>query len=205
MSHIADLHNNGRCGLHQTIDQARGAYYQLISKESRAADNAFRRQLAARVGLKCPACGANVATSKCQLCGHFPISLPSVDEAAAMAELQQYRPPSSVASSTRRSRVSGASVLDAVTEERIAKLEAMVAEERAMKSQLQEQLATITKLVEANGIAPSGGKAAGSKRPPLAPPGTRGPASQAPHHLPSHNHLPRIGTSSSARRARSHQ
>lgn len=78
MSHIADLHNRGRCGLHQTIDQARHGYAQLIDKELKAADQAHLRRRMLQMGVKCPLCRAPAGSYKCAACGHFPVVLPEV-------------------------------------------------------------------------------------------------------------------------------
>ena len=86
MSHIADLYNDGRTGRHQSIDQARGCYAQLIEKEARVADAAHTRWLLQLAGVRCPACSAPVSTARCHICKFFPIPLPSKRELDALDE-----------------------------------------------------------------------------------------------------------------------
>eukprot|EP01060_Flectonema_neradi_P018902 TRINITY_DN25862_c0_g1_i1.p1 TRINITY_DN25862_c0_g1~~TRINITY_DN25862_c0_g1_i1.p1 ORF type:complete len:191 (+),score=29.57 TRINITY_DN25862_c0_g1_i1:27-575(+) len=48
-SHMADLHNDGRVGLHRTIAQAHHGYCQLIQKELMMKPSAYTRRLARRL------------------------------------------------------------------------------------------------------------------------------------------------------------
>ena len=178
MSHIADLYTTGRRGQHQTIDQARGAYSQLIMKEQAAADNAFRRQLASRLGVKCPACTAQVSTPKCHLCGYYPIAMPTMtdlgptvagsappagggdwDSASDAARGGPRRGAASsrggsVCSSGNRSRMTSAS--EAAFEERVSRLESMIERERAERGDVLQQVECLKELLQKTMIRPDG-------------------------------------------------
>ena len=83
MSHtdMSNLHNNGRCGLHQTLDQARGAYAQLIVKEEKATITAHVRSVLAAMNITCPACAATRVTStRCHVCQYYPIAMPTRED-----------------------------------------------------------------------------------------------------------------------------
>jgi hypothetical protein len=75
MSHIADLHNSGKCGLHRTLLQARGAYQELIRKEARALEASFERMQVETKGIRCPQCAAVVSAARCRVCRFFPVPL----------------------------------------------------------------------------------------------------------------------------------
>ena len=75
MAHIADLHNNGRCGLHRTLLQARGAYRELIAKEGRALQSSFQRKQLQNLGIRCPNCSSQVTSARCDHCRYFPVPL----------------------------------------------------------------------------------------------------------------------------------
>jgi hypothetical protein len=169
MAHIADLHNRGRVALHQTVDQARGAYSQLINKESRSAEAAFRRQLASRANVKCPACDNKVCTSKCHLCGYFPITIPTADE--LMATPASTRPPSVASSRMTRNTTS---TTGAITEERIAHLEALIMDEKEQQQEILTQVQALRTLLERS-QATSAGTTGG------------GPSHKK---MPTHNRLP---------------
>jgi hypothetical protein len=76
MSHIADLYNNGKCGLHRTLQQARGGFHQLIMKEARAVEASFERSQVEALGIRCPQCSSVVSAARCQHCRFFPIPIP---------------------------------------------------------------------------------------------------------------------------------
>lgn len=147
MSHIADLYNNGRCGLHQTLDQARGAYRQLIDKEAKSTEAAHVRQVLTTMKISCPSCGTLVATVRCHVCHYFPIRLPTHDE------IEQYEcdhlaraTSSSASQSTRRSKVTAKE-----TKEKVAQLEDLVSQERREQEQLKKRLADVKKKIEGLG------------------------------------------------------
>mmetsp|Transcript_33810 Transcript_33810/g.104385 ORF Transcript_33810/g.104385 Transcript_33810/m.104385 type:complete len:236 (-) Transcript_33810:26-733(-) len=187
MTHIADLHNNGRTGLHQTIDQARGAYFQLIMKEQTAADNAFRRQLASRLGIQCPACMAKVSTAKCHLCGYYPIKIPTADEAeeyfasgkrwketggggddsASNVDRMSRRSGSRAGSACGSLRSRRSTESDAAFEERVSRLESLIQREREERGEVLQQVECLKKLLEQSNIAAGGApaqRAASGKR-----------------------------------------
>lgn len=146
MSHIADLHNNGRCGVHQHIEQARHAYAQQIDKEFRAADQANIRRRLQQMGVRCPLCRAPAVAYKCQACGHFPVILPELlpplrETAASLPQSKHASPsPTSLsqqASSQRRRQL----------EDRLASLELLVRDEKEQQHTVLDQIAAVKELL----------------------------------------------------------
>jgi hypothetical protein len=138
MAHIADLANNGRCGVHQHIDQARGAYAQLIGKEISASNNASLRQEMLTRRIHCPACGVKVCTPKCHMCNYYPIGIAAPAPSSTGSECS-YATTTASQKQERRRR----------TEDRLVQLEEMITAERDQQKQIVSQIASVRKLVEA--------------------------------------------------------
>jgi hypothetical protein len=138
MSHIADLHNRGRVALHQTIDQARGAYFQLINKEQRAAEAAMVRARLTAMNVTCTVCGARVFTAKCHVCGTFPVPIPT----------EVLRPTSTCSTMPSSAGLSRASTNQRLTEERLERLEAMIRDEQQQQREVLAQISAVRSLLE---------------------------------------------------------
>lgn len=153
MSHIADHHNNGRCGQHQTIDQARGAFAQLIAKEERAAEVSYTRDLLLSLRVECPACKVPVTTARCHVCGYFPIPLPNNAQLRKIEEESRKRRGLPLSTSLLpgagggiKPPVHSSSPQQLDPTDRLARLEKLVAEER------DEQLVMLRQVEQLRGL-----------------------------------------------------
>lgn len=165
MAHIADLYNNGRCGQLRTIDQARGAYAELIQKEIRSGEVSHIRRVMQLMKVTCPACGTLVTSVKCHVCNYFPIPLPNNSEVEAIEEEQrrrkglpsvartrdssipQQRPPAEEGNRNPPSRTGSRDPREA--QQRLEHLQQLVEEERAQQRKMLGQIGVIKELLDA--------------------------------------------------------
>eukprot|EP00759_Apiculatamorpha_spiralis_P011303 PhF_6_TR18699/c0_g1_i1/m.27329 len=144
--HPADKYNNGKCALHVTIDQARGAWAQQIDKEERCVEKAKIRMKAVQLGIRCPRCGESVTCSKCGVCGYTGITLPSLTpeptppEYRSNSYLRNQMAPSESSEVTKHRH--------AETKKKLENLQNMLMEEKEGRAKLEKQISEIKSLVE---------------------------------------------------------
>ena len=134
--HVADKHNGGKCGLHVTIDQARGAWAQQIGKEERVSTNAKIRHRILALGIECPRCGEAVSCAKCGVCGYTGVSIPHMTPEPT-TPVPATPTPKHKPQSKDRERYEG----------KLLKLQGMLQEEREGRKHLEDQIAQIKTLV----------------------------------------------------------
>ncbi|CUG93406.1 Hypothetical protein, putative [Bodo saltans] len=152
MSHIADLHNNGRCGQLRTVESARGAYADLIRKEHKAADSAARRDAILSLNITCPRCALVVCSARCNNCHYFPIPLPdaiALDSVVAQRKSAAVRGPSAAVSQpveaveknvTRQSSTPSSS-------DRLDRLQKLIVHERDQRIAMLERVKELSVMV----------------------------------------------------------
>jgi hypothetical protein len=163
--HIADLYNNGRLGELRTIENARGAYAQLIRKEKLAVEKAYQRRVLSAMSIRCPRCALLVTSARCEHCCFYPIPMPSENELRSREDslrVSKGLPPlhTTVQSLSRRGRETSPSAahLNAPQQDRMnarpssaARLEALehiVSRQRDERRGLEQRLKNIFSLVE---------------------------------------------------------
>lgn len=151
MSHIADLHNNGRCGQLRTVESARGAYADLIRKEHKAVDSALRRDAILSMNITCPRCALVVCSARCNNCHYFPVTLPHAD-AVDLAVAQRKTATSSAespslqcasSSETRGNRQSSTPS----SSERLDNLQKLIVQERDQRIAMMERVKQLSHMV----------------------------------------------------------
>jgi hypothetical protein len=150
MSHIADMHNNGRCGQLRTVESARGAYADLIRKEHKAVGSAARRDAILSLSITCPRCALVVCSARCNNCHYFPIPLP--DAAALDAVIAQRKSdrrrtaddsPSEEAAENNTSRRSSTPS----SSDRLNRLQTLIVHEREQRIAMLERVKQLSVMV----------------------------------------------------------
>lgn len=148
MAHIADLHNNGRCGQLRTVESARGAYADLIRKELKAVDSASRRDVILTLGVACPRCALVVSSARCGNCRYFPVPLPHASDIDRIVAQRKQRPSTSKQPEVETPAAAIERLPDTLSSsERLEKLQKLILQEREQKIAMLERVKHLSSLV----------------------------------------------------------
>jgi hypothetical protein len=155
MAHIADLHNSGRCGQLRTLENARGAYAQLIGKEARNVEFNERREALKTMGITCPRCALPTIAARCENCRYFPVSMPSKEEVdrkvADLKKIRNYQLRTAGDASASGQHRPASSECPAAESDKLERLEKLIADERAQRRLLLDRVQKLTALAQAIG------------------------------------------------------